>query len=146
MLTHFVSHSMPTSLSPLSSLSYISFFSLSLPLSGPFSSSSSSMFSLGLCFSSTFISNLLHSLLLIRHPFTLLIFHFFLPCPPYVSPLDSHVRGCCAVDYTQRLSHPSCTWDPWLLLCFCMHVRKIVGQRYTRREAKRKATTQNNVV
>lgn len=62
-----------------------------------------------------------------------------LPRLPCVSPLDCHVRCCCAVDKTQSPSHPSCTWDLWLLLCRRReHVRKTVGGRQTRKEAKRR--------
>ena len=61
-----------------------------------------------------------------------------LPCPPYVSPLNSHVRCCCAVDKTQSLSHPSCTWDPWL--CgVCAHVPECVCERNSGSEIKRKS-------
>lgn len=69
-----------------------------------------------------------------------------LPRLPCVSPLDCHVRCCCAVDKTQSPSHPSCTWDLWLLLCRRReHVRKTVGGRQTRKEAKRRKKMQNAI-
>lgn len=69
-----------------------------------------------------------------------------LPRLPCVSPLDCHVRCCCAVDKTQSPSHPSCTWDLWLLLCRQReHVRKTVGGRQTRKEAKRRKKMQNAI-
>lgn len=115
------------------------------------------------CFFPTRVPSFLHSDLLVYFSPTLSSFPFFLvlthmtclsfptalfsssylplslPRLPCVSPLDCHVRCCCAVDKTQSLSHPSCTWDLWLLLCRRReHVRKTVGGRQTRKEAKRR--------
>lgn len=135
MLTHFVSHSMPTSLSlspfllcPIS----ISLSSLLHPFYFFFPTPVETL--LSVFFLLDFIPSLPHSL----SPPSFFSSHLplSLPCPPYVSPLNSHVRCCCAVDKTQSLSHPSCTWDPWLcwvcvhvLACMCVCARACMWEK-----------------
>lgn len=113
MLTHFVSHSTPTSLSPF----LLCPISLSL---APLCLSPLYPFFFPQLNQLMFFSFLLHffspqSL----SSCTSLSPTFFAPFSLYASPADSHVMCCCAVDKTQSLSHPSCTWDPWLLVCVC---------------------------
>lgn len=127
---HLLCVSLDANLSlPFSSLSYLSFF-------GPASSCLHSLFLLVVKPTQVIFSESLHFILpsptqpsSYTPPIVSSHLPLSLPCPPYVSPLDSHVRCCCAVDKTQSLSHPSCTLDPWLRFCVCMHVRKTVGER-----------------
>lgn len=83
-----------------------------------------------------------------------------LPCHPYMSPVDCYVRCCCAVDKTQSLSHPSCTWDSWLVLfvracvhacmraCVCVyvHVLKKDSGRDTNSKKKKNPEPIKNIV
>ena len=125
-----LSRSMPTSPSlPFSSLSYIYFFS-------PFTC---------LFFLLRFILKYSSQPPYLPIPHLFFSFHLplSLPCPPYVFPLDGHVRCCCAVDKTQSLSHPSSTWDPWLLLCVCVCMWERQWERD--KKTKRKATAEQTI-